>query len=178
MPAARGPPYVRIMSRVRLVLAVIALVLVAALGVEIARTVLEGPAPGRPAVSTVATAAHRNGELAHDQLVEISDGHMLLAPAAEAFSELRAAAAAAGHTMTVNSAYRDLAEQAALIERYGLLADGGRAAALGESEHGDGTCVDLTLDTDALIWMRENAPGHGFHETITDEPWHWNWSRP
>ena len=88
---------------------------------------------------------------------------------------MAAAAAEDGHALTVNSAYRDLDEQQALIERYGLLEDGGRAAPLGESEHGEGTCVDLTLDYDALSWMRQHAAAHGFAETIADEPWHWNW---
>lgn len=78
--------------------------------------------------------------------------------------------------MTVNSAYRDLAEQRELVDRYGLLEDGGRAAPVGGSQHGEGTCVDVTLDFEALAWMRENAPAHGFVETIPGEPWHWNWS--
>lgn len=136
------------MSRVRLVLATLTLTLVATIGVLAARTIADGTSSVPAAASTTAAA----------------------------FTKLERAARDAGHDLTVNSAYRDLDEQAEMIRRFGLLEDGGRAAPLGESEHGDGTSVDLTLDTEALIWMRENAPGLGFYETITDEPWHWTWS--
>ena len=171
------------MSRVRLVLATLTLTLVATIGVLAARTIADGTSSVPAAASTTAAAASAtaaaanvNGRIPEDQLVTIDTGHRLIAPAVAAFTKLERAARDAGHDLTVNSAYRDLDEQAEMIRRFGLLEDGGRAAPLGESEHGDGTSVDLTLDTEALIWMRENAPGLGFHETITDEPWHWTWS--
>ena len=164
------------MSRVRLALATLTLTLVATVGVLAARTIADGTSSVRAAASTTAAAANVNGRIPEDQLVTIDTGHRLIAPAAAAYTKLERAARDAGHDLTVNSAYRDLDEQAEMIRRFGLLEDGGRAAPLGESEHGDGTSVDLTLDTEALIWMRENAPGLGFHETITDEPWHWTWS--
>lgn len=121
------------------------------------------------------TPTSANGELPESALTEIGDGYRLTADAAEAFASLRAAASDAGMTMTVNSAYRSYADQVGMVEAYGLLADGGRAAEPGTSEHGWGTAVDLTLDGAALIWMRENAGTYGFAETIADEPWHWNY---
>lgn len=163
------------MSRVRLTFAILALVTLATAGVVGARSFLDWTS-AEPAAASTTTPANINGRIPEDQLVTIDTGHRLIAPAAAAFTKLERAARDAGHHPTVNSAYRDLDEQAEMIRRFGLLEDGGRAAPLGESEHGDGTSVDLTLDTEALIWMRENAPGFGFHETIIDEPWHWTWS--
>lgn len=121
------------------------------------------------------TPAYPNGELPESALTEIGDGYRLTPDAAEAFASLRAAADEAGVTMSVNSAYRSYADQVEMVEAYGLLANGGRAAEPGTSEHGWGTAVDLTLDGSALVWIRENAGTYGFAETIPDEPWHWNY---
>lgn len=162
------------MSRVRFVLAILAIAVIATAGVLAARTLLGEHAADTAAASRTAPA-NSNGQIPDDQLVEIETGHRLIAPAADAFAQLKQAAHDAGHDLSVNSAYRDLAEQAKMIDLYGLLEDGGRAAPLGESEHGDGTSVDLTLNTEALMWMREHAPTFGFFETISGEPWHWTW---
>ncbi len=117
--------------------------------------------------------AYKNGQIPAGDLVGIDGDFQLLPQAAAAFKDLRGALAAAGHETTVNSAYRDVALQEELVAKYGLLADGGTAAPVGESEHGLGATVDLTLDYEALAWMRAHAGDYGFKETIDTEPWHW-----
>ncbi len=114
-----------------------------------------------------------NGNIPVTHLTEIGDGFQLIPQAAKGFEVLSAAAEQAGHSMTVNSAYRSTATQQEMIDKFGLLADGGRAAPLGQSEHGWGVSVDLTLNFEAVQWMTTNALGFGFEATIAGEPWHW-----
>jgi len=120
-----------------------------------------------------AEGTYANGELPNDALVAITGGFRLSRPAAAAFGRLEAAALAAGFALQVNSAYRSYDEQVAMVEDYGLLSEGGRAAEPGTSEHGWGTAVDLTLDADQLAWFQANAGQCGFQATIPGEPWHW-----
>ena len=126
---------------------------------------------------TPGAAGHevRNGEIPAADLVEIGDGFFLVAPAARAFRDMTAALARDGHTFTVNSAYRSRADQERMVEKYGLLEDGGRAAPVGDSEHGLGTAVDMTMDYGTVDWLRKHASDYGFAETITEEPWHWDY---
>lgn len=127
-----------------------------------------------PIKDPVITApAHANGQIPTSTLQSIEGSYLLLPDAAAEFIDLRQAFEAAGHTMTVNSAYRDTATQQELVEKYGLLEDGGTAAPVGSSEHGLGIAVDLTLDFEALQWFRANAADFGFTATIAEEPWHW-----
>lgn len=119
------------------------------------------------------TPVSSNGAIPLADLEEIAHGHYLVPQAAQAYRELIAALESAGYTATLNSAYRSLAEQQGLIDTYGLLEEGGTAAPLGTSEHGEGIAVDLGLEWDALVWMRHNAGRFGFAETVPEEPWHW-----
>lgn len=116
-----------------------------------------------------------NGEIPVTELREIAPGRSLVPAAAEQFTRLRQALNDAGHQTKVNSAYRTLAEQKGLINRYGLLGSGGTAAPVGESDHGLGLSVDLRLDGDALAWMSEHAESYGFKNTVSGEPWHWTY---
>ncbi|CAM3798383.1 D-alanyl-D-alanine carboxypeptidase family protein [Occultella aeris] len=119
-----------------------------------------------------------NGRLDPATLVPIDGGqgtYLLVADAAAAFEDLRASARAAGVEFEINSAYRTYNEQVALAERLGTLDEGGTAAKPGESEHGWGISVDLTLDFEELSWMRANAGDFGFTETVAAEPWHWTY---
>ncbi|MGP7959391.1 M15 family metallopeptidase [Sanguibacter sp. A247] len=153
---------------------VVALVAVVVVAVTMKSTTAGSTDPtGEPTAQTAQTAA--NGRLPQDDLALICEGHALRRDAATAFESLRSAAADAGVTWTINSAYRDYDTQLQMVEKYGLLADGGRAAPPGESDHGLGLSVDLTLDWDEVEWMRAHAAAHGFVETIADEPWHWTY---
>jgi D-alanyl-D-alanine carboxypeptidase len=93
---------------------------------------------------------------------------------------LLAAAAAAGHTLTVNSAFRSYDEQARL---FGTIKQPGRAAMPGQSEHQVGTATDLKLPgPEAADWLAQHAGEFGFvrsyppgKQKITGyrpEPWH------
>lgn len=120
---------------------------------------------------------HGNGQLPADQLEQISKEYQLVPPAAKQFAAMQRDLEAAGHTLTINSAYRTIAQQQELVDRLGLLEDGGKAAPVGESEHGLGVSVDLTLNFDALTWMNTNAGKYGFERTVENEPWHWTYTQ-
>jgi len=125
-------------------------------------------------VDAAPTSKGTNGALSQSDLAEISGSHLLTTQAAQAFGKLSAAMKDAGISFTVNSAYRSVAQQQALVDDLGLLEDGGKAAPVGTSEHGWGTAVDMTLDWDGVEWLRDHAGAYGFKETISGEPWHWN----
>ena len=121
-------------------------------------------------------ATYGNGKIPLAELVRIGPGRYLAPEAAAAFTELAAGLRQAGYAVKVNSAYRSLAEQEGLIKRYGLLSEGGTAAAVGTSEHGLGISVDMTLSGEALRWMESHAARHGFGNTVAGEPWHWTYA--
>ncbi|QIK82241.1 D-alanyl-D-alanine carboxypeptidase family protein [Sanguibacter sp. HDW7] len=156
------------MRFVRRVLAVFILVAVAVGGTQLVKS-LTADADSPPAVDA------DNGRLSQDRLTDIGDGYTLRTDAAKAYAKLRKAARKADVTWSVNSAYRDHDEQVAMVEKFGLLENGGRAAAPGTSEHGLGLSVDLTLEWEEVEWMREHAGAYGFAETIPEEPWHWTY---
>lgn len=121
--------------------------------------------------------AYGNGRIPPQALESVGVGdHTLWGPAARAYRDLAAAAARDGVTIGVNDSYRDLAGQHAMVARYGLYSQGGRAASPGSSNHGWGLSIDLDLDARAQAWMRENAAAYGFVEDVPREPWHWTFS--
>ena len=115
----------------------------------------------------------------------------------EAWSAMKQAAADAGVTIHLISAFRDLDYQHQLIrnklERGESIDQILRVnAALGYSEHHSGCAIDIgTLGCDALVeefeltpafaWLQQNAAEHGFFLSyprgnaagIAYEPWHW-----
>lgn len=124
-------------------------------------------------------AAYGNGRIPASALSPIGVGrHALWQPAAEAFTQLSAAAAADGVTIKVTDSYRTYDQQVDLARRKGLYSQGGLAAAPGTSDHGWGRSVDLGLDARAQQWMRANGPRYGFVEDVPREPWHWTFSPP
>ncbi len=118
--------------------------------------------------------AYGNGKVPASALQGVGVGsHRLWAPAAEAFTQLRAAAKADGVTIGVTDSYRTFDSQVDLARRKGLYKDGGLAAVPGTSDHGWGLSLDLKLDSRAQTWMRANAGRFGFDENTPREPWHW-----
>ncbi|GAA1571152.1 M15 family metallopeptidase [Leucobacter aridicollis] len=118
-------------------------------------------------------------------------------PAARAVEALIGAAADAGHSVWIISAYRDYGTQVALydgyVDRDGAAAADRYSARPGHSEHQTGLVVDLDDhgdcyldgcfgDTPAGKWLAENAADYGFvirypegKEQVTGfmpEPWH------
>ncbi len=153
---------------------------VLALVIALSGNTAQVPAGNIQPLSTTSPAAaetptYENGKIPAEELTAIGDGYQLVKPAAKAYKKMTTALTEAGHAYTLNSAYRTIEEQEQLVEDLGLLEEGGRAAAVGTSEHGLGTAVDLKLDWDAVEWLRANAATYGFAETIADEPWHWNY---
>ena len=118
--------------------------------------------------------AYGNGKIPANALSEIGDGsHRLWGPAAGAFKQMRADAAAAGVSFGVTDSYRSYDQQVDLAKRKGLYSQGGLAATPGTSNHGWGLSLDLDLNPKALAWMRENGERYGFVEDVPREPWHW-----
>jgi len=98
------------------------------------------------------------------------------APAAQAYQQLRAAAARDGVTIKATDSYRPYEQQVDLAQRKGLYSQGGLAAKPGTSEHGWGLSLDLDLNTKALTWMRTHAKDYGFDENVPRESWHWTFT--
>lgn len=132
--------------------------------------------------------------------VENEFSQPLREPAARAAESLIAAAAEAGHSVRIISAYRDYDTQVALYNSY--VARDGQAAAdtysarPGHSEHQTGLVIDLDDhgdcylaacfgETPAGTWLAEHASAYGFlvrypagKEAVTGftpEPWHFRY---
>jgi zinc D-Ala-D-Ala carboxypeptidase len=123
--------------------------------------------------------AYGNGNIPSEALGPIGVGsHRLWGPAAKAFMNMRADAAAAGIDIGVTDSYRSYAQQVDLANRKGLYRDGGLAAVPGTSKHGWGVALDLDVNAKAQEWLRANATRYGFYETTPREPWHWEFRDP
>jgi zinc D-Ala-D-Ala carboxypeptidase len=122
---------------------------------------------------------------------------LLVPDAARAWQIMRSAAARAGVTLTLVSAFRSISRQAELIRK--KLDDGlsleailSESAPPGFSEHHTGRAVDVTTTgidglepefetADAFRWLTHNASQHGFLLSFPHgnrygyvyEPWHW-----
>jgi zinc D-Ala-D-Ala carboxypeptidase len=117
-----------------------------------------------------------NGQIPSEALAPLGVGsHRLWAPAATAFQQMSAAAAADGVTIGVTDSYRSYDSQVDLARRKGLYSQGGLAATPGTSNHGWGLALDLDLDDQAQSWMREHGWQYGFVESVPREPWHFEY---
>jgi zinc D-Ala-D-Ala carboxypeptidase len=127
----------------------------------------------------VELAAYGNGKIPREALSEIgSTGHRMWTPAAQRYEALSAAAARDGVTIGITDSYRTYETQVDLAERKGLYKNGGLAAVPGTSDHGWGRSLDLKLDSNALVWMREHGAEYGFREDVPRESWHWTYYPP
>jgi LAS superfamily LD-carboxypeptidase LdcB len=104
------------------------------------------------------------------------------ADVAPALSAMFEAAAASWGALSISSAYRTHAEQAALWDAY-VVSEPGRAARPGHSEHEAGLAVDLGFASDdGVAWTADNAWQFGFVLSYPQyaqrttgfryEPWH------
>ncbi|MDD5708004.1 MAG: M15 family metallopeptidase [Kiritimatiellae bacterium] len=125
---------------------------------------------------------------------------MLMAPRTSAkWKEMKAAAAADGIILLLESAFRGLDEQAQIIRNAlnkgeSLTSALTWIAAPGYSEHHTGRALDIGSPdcfpipntdefegTNAFAWLRQNASTYGFHmsyprgnaQGFIFEPWHW-----
>jgi sarcosine oxidase len=93
------------------------------------------------------------------------------------FQALVAAAAAAGHTLRLNSGFRTYGQQEELWNSY-RNGKGSKAARPGRSNHQNGLSFDLgteSFTSPLYLWMTENAPRYGFLRTVSREHWHWEY---
>ncbi|MFN8052185.1 MAG: M15 family metallopeptidase [Acidimicrobiales bacterium] len=116
---------------------------------------------------------YTNGRLPDSALSPIGGGHRLSPTAANAFLQMKAAAASQGVTIGVTDSYRSYDAQVDVARRKGLYSQGGLAAKPGTSDHGLGLALDLDLDAPALAWMRANGARYGFVADTPRESWHW-----
>lgn len=125
----------------------------------------------------------RNGRLDRSELQSISGGlgdrdFALIAPAAEAYERMRAAAAVDGVDLRLVDAYRSWESQAAAYEDYLAGRKDANVLPPGTSEHGKGMAVDFSngavLDQGdpEWQWLEANARSYGWYG-ISNEAWHW-----
>ena len=129
--------------------------------------------------SGAAVSNAHNGKLTNAELsrISFSPGYRLAPAAARALESMNSAYRKKfGKNLVINSAYRNLAQQAALV------AAGKTSATPGTSEHGNGIAVDLGgmgWGTASRKWMESNAATFGFispswaQRNQLNEPWHW-----
>lgn len=133
-------------------------------------------AMNRPGVKSQAWVAGKPVDV--EFVVIDAKGHQLRRDAAEAFMQMRAAAAAAGVELVVESAFRTWAEQKVFYDDFVAGRRKDVAAPPGWSNHQGGTAVDLDTDrgtNDAYDWLVANAHLYGFRRTVASEPWHWEY---
>lgn len=109
------------------------------------------------------------------------DGKPVEKSTAVAFAQLRAAARARGLDIRVVSGFRTMAEQEHLYQCFltRQCNNGNFAVPPGYSSHQSGRALDLTVRADGVLsWLRANAARFHFYETVSDEPWHWEWLPP
>jgi D-alanyl-D-alanine carboxypeptidase/Putative Flp pilus-assembly TadE/G-like len=118
---------------------------------------------GGGSMPATASGGGYSGQLLYRQ------GHGMRPDVAAAFDRMAAAAAAAGISLIVNSAFRSDAEQAALFAAH---PDPQWVAPPGHSLHRCATELDLGPDS-AYGWLAANAGRFGFLQRYSWEPWHY-----
>lgn len=99
----------------------------------------------------------------------------------EPYLRLAEAAESDNLQLSINSAFRTYARQAAL-RRLFESGQGNKAAKPGRSDHQHGQAFDLNTlhnvfnGSDKVYeWLKRNAPHHGFIRTVSLESWHWEY---
>ncbi len=147
-----------------------------------------------PRSSAIATAAElteyleahnitaRNGRLDDAELASVTGAWFgrgyLLPPAATAWEEMRAAAAADGLDLQATDFYRSWESQNNAYQKHLRGEKKANVLPPGTSEHGVGLAVDITnghiigRNDPEHAWMRANGAAFGFYP-ISNETWHW-----
>lgn len=107
----------------------------------------------------------------------------LQADAAIAWRDMLTEAARYGVFLEATYAFRDHKVQKRLKKRMPRL-----AATPGYSPHEAGLAVDINnctrrirgkrIKTDTYQWLKKHAKEYGFYQTISNEPWHWEYIPP
>ena len=124
----------------------------------------------------------RNGHLGGADLTEVSGGWnstaRLLPPAAAAWEEMRAAAAADGIDLRAVDSYRSWDTQQSAYQAHLRGEKTANVLPPGQSEHGSGLAVDVTnghlvgVGDREYTWLRTNGAQYGWYP-ISNESWHW-----
>jgi len=142
------------------------------LGVEVGARIRAEAYAERPV--TVVGDAGPNPPGTYSGPLEVVDGVRACPVVAAAFRRMDAAAAASGITLTPTSGFRGYAEQAALYAALGPKI----AAPPGTSRHHDATEFDIAVGpagSPTHRWLQSRAPGFGFIQRYSWEPWHWGY---
>jgi D-alanyl-D-alanine carboxypeptidase len=104
----------------------------------------------------------------------------LRADAARAWRDMLTTAARQGIFLEATYAFRDHKVQKRLKKKMPQL-----AAPPGYSPHEAGLAIDINnctrrirgkrIKTDTYQWLKKHAKEYGFYQTISNEPWHWEW---
>lgn len=101
------------------------------------------------------------------------DGKLVEYRTAQAYVEMKAAAARAGVTLRIVSGWRTMEKQRELYNLY-ISGRGNLAARPGYSNHQNGLALDLnTSDRGVSPWLNTYGSRYGFRRTVPGEPWHW-----
>ena len=99
----------------------------------------------------------------------------------DAYLKLAEAAAADNIQLSINSAFRTFARQAALRDLFEKK-KGNKAAKAGSSNHQHGQAFDLNTKHNVINgsdpvyeWLKRNGPRLGFVRTVSNETWHWEY---
>jgi D-alanyl-D-alanine carboxypeptidase len=124
----------------------------------------------------------RNGRLATTELTAVTGAWngtgYLLPPAADAWEEMRAAAAADGVDLQAIDTYRSYEVQEGAYQAHLRGEKAANVLPPGESEHGNGLAVDITnghlvgVGDREYTWLRTHAAQYGWFP-ISNESWHW-----
>jgi hypothetical protein len=129
----------------------------------------------------VQATGYKRGEPSPITLAELPDypGFYLQAAPVNvwaAFQRMLAAARRDGIRVGVNSAFRTMAKQTELYEKY-LRGQNPLTAKPGRSTHQMGLTVDLAVRANPQLfpWLVQNANRFGFFKTVASEDWHWEY---
>jgi hypothetical protein len=141
----------------------------------------KGKSPvARPVPSLVKGSVSRpiakGNVLTESQTVVVEGNFRLRSDAAQAYLAMKEAAKKDGVNLTLESAWRDSAKQAALYKAY-LEGRGNLAAAPGSSNHEKGLAIDLRS---GIPWAQKNCSRFGWSNTgmtfSQKEPWHFDYT--
>lgn len=117
-----------------------------------------------------------NGSPRTISISSVGNGKYLRTDAAARFNAMKAEAARAGVSLSVNSGFRTMEQQRYLYNLY-LQGRGNLAARPGYSNHQGGLSADINMpggySGSTYRWLRANAGRYGFVNDVGGEPWHW-----
>lgn len=113
----------------------------------------------------------------------VGDGSWLETRAALAYNAMRSAGVNGGRPLTTSESFRSNDEQRVLYNAYRAARRRGDrnhavAASPGWSNHQFGIAVDIYTTKEhegTFPWLRSNARSFGFSNTVSSEPWHWEY---